>query len=252
MGYIYKIVNDINNKIYVGQTMKERPTDRWSQHKTAAKRLNEKDNSILHIAMNKYGIEHFFFEIIEEVPIQNLDEREIYWIKELNCKVPNGYNISEGGKVPRGIPSKFKGVPRTEEVKEKIKNSWTFEKREHQSKLFSGEGNPMYGKHLSEKTKEKIRLKTSGENNHFYGKHHSKETKEKLSQSQNSKKKKVRMLNKETNETIKIFESLAEAGKFVNGDDSYISKACRRKTYTGENIAYNYRWKFVESVSTNM
>ena len=41
-------------------------------------------------------------------------------------------------------------------------------------------------------------------------------------------------------------------GKYVKGDDGYISKACRRKTKTGTNIAYGYAWNFIESVSTNL
>lgn len=47
------------------------------------------------------------------------------------------------------------------------------------------------------------------------------------------------------------FESLSAAGRYIQGDDSYISKACRRKTKTGSNIAYGYAWDFLESVSTN-
>lgn len=251
MGYIYKITNDINEKVYIGQTSKSRPTDRWSQHKSDSKNIRDKDNSILHNAMHKYGVEHFYFEIIEEVNNYFLDEREIYWIKFYNSKTPNGYNISEGGKVPHGIKSKFKGIPRTDEVRQKLKASWTDEKRLEQSLKMRGENNPMYGKTLSKETKQKIREKLTGENNPFYGKRHDKETKQKLSQYQDHKKKQVLMLDKNTSKVLQKFSSLSEAGRFVKGDDSYISKACRRKTRTGENIAYGYRWEFVESVSTN-
>lgn len=136
MGYIYKITNDINDKVYIGQTSKCRPNDRWSQHKSDSKNLREEDHSALHLAMHKYGVEKFHFEILEEADISLLDEREIYWISFYNSKVPNGYNISEGGKVPRGIPSKLKGIHRTEEVKQKLRDSWTEERRKRYSICF--------------------------------------------------------------------------------------------------------------------
>ena len=252
MGYIYKITNDINDKVYIGQTSKCRPNDRWSQQKSDSKNLREEDHSTLHLAMHKYGVEKFHFEILEEVDISLLDEREIYWISFYNSKVPNGYNISEGGKVPRGIPSKLKGIHRTEEVKQKLRDSWTEERRKRYSIMFSGENNPNYGKKITSETKKKLSEKLSGKLNPFYGKHHSEETKQKLSQHQQSKKKAVGMYDKNTGELLKEFESLSEAGKYVKGDDGYISKACRRKTKTGTNIAYGYAWNFIESVSTNL
>ena len=202
--------------------------------------------------MHKYGVEHFFFSVIEETSIDKLDEREIFWIAELNSISPNGYNLSLGGKVPRGLVSKFKGVPRTEEVKQKLRDSWTEERRQEYSKRFSGEGNPMYGKVTSEETKEKLREALSGEKNPFYGKHHKEETKYKLSQSQNNNKKQVYMKDKTTGVIIQQFESLSAAAKFIKGDDSYIGKACKHKANkNGSNIAYGYQWDFVESVSTN-
>ena len=50
----------------------------------------------LYSAMRKYGVNHFFIEKIEEVPIENLSEREIYWINTLNS-YHNGYNATLGG-----------------------------------------------------------------------------------------------------------------------------------------------------------
>lgn len=264
MGYIYKIYNDINEKIYIGQTSKARPTDRWSQHKSDSKNLRNGDNSAIHLAMNKYGNEHFFFEIIEEVDNSKLDEREIFWITKENSQVPNGYNISSGGSVPRGFISRGRGIPRTEKVKQKLREAWTPEMRKAMSERMNGEGNPQYGKHLSEETKRKLSLANSGinnpqfgiqrcgEENPFYGKHHSEETKKKLSQSQNSRKKKVVMKDRITNEIIQEFESLSAAARYIKGDDGFISKACRHKANkSGSNTAYGYNWDFVESVSTN-
>ena len=54
------------------------------------------------------------YEIIEEdVPQKQLDEREIYWIKELNSLTPNGYNCTTGGQSTKEY---------TQEVKDRIRD----------------------------------------------------------------------------------------------------------------------------------
>lgn len=96
-GKIYKITNIINNKIYIGQTIQTLKY-RFAQHvcKTGCK--------YLHAAILKYGKENFKIELIEEVPINELNEREIYWIqfyKSMNKQI--GYNLIPGGSLgPRG------------------------------------------------------------------------------------------------------------------------------------------------------
>ena len=92
MGFIYKITNDINGKIYVGKTELPNPIQRWKEHlKDYDRKRCEKRP--LYEAMNKYGTEHFHFEVIEET--DNTEERERYWINELRTYV--GYNATLGG-----------------------------------------------------------------------------------------------------------------------------------------------------------
>lgn len=90
---IYKITNIINNKVYIGQS--NNPQKRWKEHIRLGK--NNK-NSKLYSAINKYGVNNFIFEIIEE-NIKNYNEREKYWIKYYNS-IKNGYNICIGGEEP--------------------------------------------------------------------------------------------------------------------------------------------------------
>jgi len=83
---IYKTTNLITGKIYVGQDSKNNPNYLGS-------------GKYFCLAVKKYGKENFKKEILSECSNRiELDEKEKYWIKELNCKVPKGYNIKDGGE----------------------------------------------------------------------------------------------------------------------------------------------------------
>lgn len=88
--YIYKITNNINGKIYIGQhkqtTTKEK-IDRYLGSGILIKK-----------AQDKYGKENFIKEIIEYCSKENINDREIYWIRFYNSLTPNGYNITKGGQ----------------------------------------------------------------------------------------------------------------------------------------------------------
>lgn len=92
MAYIYQIINDVNNKVYIGKT-EFSIEKRFKEHcSDAFRERNEKRP--LYAAMRKYGIEHFHIELIEET--DNPEEREIYWIEEKQS-FKNGYNATLGG-----------------------------------------------------------------------------------------------------------------------------------------------------------
>lgn len=98
MAYIYKITNDINQKIYIGKT-ENSIQRRFSEHcRDAFRERNEKRP--LYAAMRKYGISHFHIELIEET--NNPEEREIYWIEQYRS-FKNGYNATMGGDGKRYI-----------------------------------------------------------------------------------------------------------------------------------------------------
>lgn len=94
MAIIYKIYNDINDKIYIGETT--RPIEkRWQQHLDKTRDLSIRGH--LQLAMRKYGIENFHIEKIEECQNQNRFNREKYWIEYYNSFY-NGYNSTLGGE----------------------------------------------------------------------------------------------------------------------------------------------------------
>lgn len=96
---IYLIRNRDTGKSYVGQT-RETVHRRWSHHRNKA--LAEDGSSYssataIARAMRKHGIEAFDFSIIEVCTPETLNEREAFWIVELNTLSPFGYNLTGGG-----------------------------------------------------------------------------------------------------------------------------------------------------------
>ena len=96
MGYIYCITNLVNQKKYVGKTTYS-ITKRFKEHYSDSKR-ERCEKRPLYDAMNKYGVENFKVECLEEVDDSTvLSEREIYWINELQTYGSKGYNATKGG-----------------------------------------------------------------------------------------------------------------------------------------------------------
>lgn len=95
-GSIYVIKNDVNDKLYVGQTVAT-VEERFKRHLSSNP---ETHNQAILWAIRKYGAEHFYIETLEtgiesEEELNRLEEK---YIQELNSLKPNGYNLCPGGK----------------------------------------------------------------------------------------------------------------------------------------------------------
>lgn len=95
LGLIYIITNSINDKVYIGQTIQSLK-DRWNEHCRKACSKNEADMHIKR-AIFKYGKNNFNIKELEKCTIEELDEREIYYIS-LYDSFNKGYNSTKGGK----------------------------------------------------------------------------------------------------------------------------------------------------------
>lgn len=94
-GFIYIITNSINDKVYIGQTIQSLK-DRWYEHCRKGCSKNEADMHIKR-AILKYGKENFRIKELEKCKVEDLDEREIYYISLYDSYV-KGYNNTKGGK----------------------------------------------------------------------------------------------------------------------------------------------------------
>ena len=88
--YIYKITNDINGKIYIGQA--NNPQRRFTEHYT------RNVNSLIHAAIVKYGKKHFHLEVLGY--FEDYNKQEVIFIQKYNSLVPHGYNVAPGGEEP--------------------------------------------------------------------------------------------------------------------------------------------------------
>lgn len=205
MGVIYKITNMINQKCYIGYT-----TTSFQVRMRKHKNDDVKCDIVLGRAISKYGWDNFKCEIIKESENkEELLELEKYYIKFFNSKIPNGYNMTDGGE-----------------------------------KLF-GENNPFYAHIHTEETKQTLSEKASkriGKLNPFYGKHHKEESKVNMG----GHKKSVQMLDDNGN-ILKIFQSQSEAGRWClsmgltksKQANSDIAKRCK----DGKK-SFGYFWKY--------
>lgn len=100
---IYKYTNRINQKSYIGQSVQIEV--RKKQHVQASYNKNHVNYySNFHKAIRDFGIENFDFEILEQCNKEQLNEREVYWIKYHNS-YKDGYNMTPGGDFnPSNVP----------------------------------------------------------------------------------------------------------------------------------------------------
>ena len=100
---IYKIENLINGKVYIGQSTDIK--ERWGAHRRVITKKDSGDEVRrkypLYQAFEKYGLDNFSFEIIEECSIEELNDKEQFYIKSYNSYInfnnSNGYNLTLGG-----------------------------------------------------------------------------------------------------------------------------------------------------------
>ncbi len=91
---VYLLQNTVNGKCYVGKTV-QGLRRRWNEHCGDAR---SRGTTVLHRALRKYGPENFQRKILSVGLNESvLLALETFWIRELNTRAPNGYNLTDGG-----------------------------------------------------------------------------------------------------------------------------------------------------------
>lgn len=212
MGYIYKITNSCNRMSYVGQTFNLE--ERWYSHKHKQKSNCRYFKS----AFDKYGINNFQFVILCICFDEDMDKYEQHYIDKYNTKVPNGYNLRDGGN----------GGRHHEETKQKIAAALKGKKIQHV--------HPWIGRKHTEETKALISEKLKG-------KKKSSEFCKKMSEV--AVKKPVAQFTLDGN-LIKQHESCLKVAELLNVNKAQISIACKKqKPFKG------YVWKYASVCDTN-
>lgn len=134
---VYKITLKQDGRVYIGSSVDIE--DRWRIHK-------QRNNQIICKAIKKYGIDAFDWQILEEVPPENLLEREQYFLDCYQPFVDNG----KGFNLSKEAYSVY-GIKRSQETKDKMKKSSLT--RKDDDKHFIG---CRAGVKLSEEHKQKL------------------------------------------------------------------------------------------------
>lgn len=184
---VYSFKNKISGKRYIGKA-------KCLYHRHW-KHLNGQSGAPkLENAVKKYGWDNFEFEILEECPIDLLEEREEYWILFYKTLDDNfGYNIVQ----------RQKGHPISEETKQKIRESFKIAFPNGRS----GPNNPMYGKKYSLEERKEM---SEGRKGHI-----------------GYNRVPVRAFNEKEE---KSFACLKHAEQFVNGHREFIVRAIKNSS----------------------
>jgi group I intron endonuclease len=210
--YIYLVKNQQDKIVYIGQQI-------------GTKSINEYKGSglLLNRAYKKYGEDYFKREIIEYCDINELNLKEILYIKQYSTKFPHGYNLTEGGE---GL----KGFPFTKEHCNKISISKIGQKypKEHGEKIRQAK----LGKKRNQETINKI-IQTKA------SKHNIQSNLDLKGQYRSNSQKSILQYDLQEN-LLNEYQSAQEAGRCLNKSGNQIADCASGRQKT----AYGFVWKY--------
>jgi len=118
---IYSITCTKTQGCYVGQTARVFE-ERWAEHKNDLERDRHKNKSLQSIA-NRYKVQSLKFKILEQCDVNQLDDREIYWIAKQGTWNADPSQAEANRRLAGGKASKHRQQSKS---KRKAKSGWWF------------------------------------------------------------------------------------------------------------------------------
>lgn len=228
---IYSISNNIDDRLYVGSSVNIE--QRWKRHITDLHN-NVHHSKHLQRFVNKYGIEVLSFNILEYSTVDNLLDREQYYLDTISCKFNNCK-----------IAGSCLGSTRSDDYKKEL------------SKRISGSGNPTYGIERTYEWRKKISDANKGQVAWNKGKTgvYSQETLDKMSKSaigrvvdkatrdkiRKANSKKIYQYDKDGT-FIKEWNSAKKCGVELNIGPPSIAACAKGKTKTAGGFIFRYEY----------
>lgn len=251
---VYCFTNLINGKKYIGSTIQS-PKIRYNQHIYNAFHDNAHQyNYPLYQAFRKYGLDNFSFEIIEQ---QDCSEEEIRliekrYIQALNTITPNGYNQTDNTEHPLNSNESYHKMSETK--REKAKRVALIDEQNNILQIFRSIVDCAEELKINEKkigaccrgerktTNEKM-FKWIDENNNVISfEYNRNQYKGESGTTQiQSTNRKVAKIDKDTNEILAVYDSIALASRENKCDNSGISKVCNGK----RKICGGFKWQYM-------
>lgn len=252
---IYCFTNKLNDKKYIGSTIVE-PGRRYSQHIYNATHENAHQyNYPLYQAIRKYGLENFTFEILEQLECKEEDIRikEREYILHFNTVSPNGYNQTDDTQHPINTAESYKKMSETK--RENAKRVAEVDENNNILQIWRSiadcaEALDLNKKHIADCCRGN--RKTTGQKRFYWineqniliiPEYHRDSYKGAIGTTQvQSSSRKVNKIDKNTNEVLDTYGTLALAARENNCDASAITKVCRgnRKTCGG------FKWSYAD------
>ena len=253
---IYCFTNLINNKKYIGSTIQE-PNVRYNQHLYCARTESSgRYHYPLYEAIRKYGLENFSFEIIFQ---KECSEEEIRLIEKdyilfYNTVSPNGYNQTDDTEHPINAIESYQKMSETK--REKAKQVALVDEDNNIIKVFRSIVD--CAEELNENEKKiasccRGERKTTGGKKFYWldengdlliPEYKRDQYKGEAGTTQiQITNRKVAKIDKDTNEIIATYDSLALAARENGCDSSCISKVCNGK----RNTTGGFKWKYIDN-----
>lgn len=254
-GIVYKIINNLNGKIYIGQTINTLKS-RIKRH------IRDNVRTVIHSAIIKYGIENFSYNTICYCTNKKqLNDKEKYYINKYKSLVnEHGYNLTHGGEGCMG----YKHTEKTKKLLSKLHKGKTLTTKhkkqislanknrimpsrtiEHTNKIIKARE----GYKHTKTTLQKMSISASGRKNSMFRKKHTKETLAKMSKSlcgRKLSKSQIEKTAKSNNKSIlqygldgkfiKEWQSAKIAGSVLKSDKTSITRCCRGGYKTSANF----------------